>query len=219
MAAWRRWRRSWPLHELVGHRVSLELLAPGTHFLNRPASVAEPFGLGGPAPVAFADVAAYCGARVHAGTLAGVRPDDHIAVTGDADELDYDTLIVAVGARAAVPLPGALPFAGPQDVPALTAVLDAAERGEVRAIAFAVPPGVAWTLPLYELAIMTAVELRSRGVRDVQLTLITSENKPLWLFGEPGSAALSSLLQERGIDLTARAADGDRERSGRARAR
>ena len=189
------------LHELVGHRVSLELLAPGTHFLNRPASVAEPFGLGGPAPVAFADVAAYCGAGVHAGTLAGVRPDDHIAVTGDADELDYDTLIVAVGARAAVTLPGALPFAGPQDVPALTAMLDAAERGEVRAIAFAVPPGVAWTLPLYELAIMTAVELRSRGVRDVQLTLITSENKPLWLFGEPGSAALSSLLQERGIDL------------------
>ena len=47
--------------------------------------------------------------------------------------------IVAVGARAADALPGALPFAGPQDVPALTAVLDAAERGDVRAIAFASP--------------------------------------------------------------------------------
>jgi sulfide:quinone oxidoreductase len=44
------------LHELVGRRVRLELLAPGMEFLNRPASVAEPFGLGGPARVAFADV-------------------------------------------------------------------------------------------------------------------------------------------------------------------
>jgi sulfide:quinone oxidoreductase len=189
------------LHELVGRRVRLELLAPGTRFLNRPASVAEPFGLGGPAPVAFADVTAYCGAGLHPGTLAGVRPDERVVVTGDGTELGYDTLIVAVGARAAETLPGALPFAGPQDVPALAAVLDAAERGEVRAIAFALPSGIAWTLPLYELAIMTAVELRSRGAGGVQLTVVTSENAPLWLFGEHASAALTTMLHERGIEL------------------
>ena len=40
------------LHELAGRHVHLELLAPGTQFLNRPASVAAPFGLGGPGPVA-----------------------------------------------------------------------------------------------------------------------------------------------------------------------
>ena len=156
---------------------------------------------------------------LNTGTLAGVRPDDHVAVTGEGSELDYDTLIVAVGARAADTLPGAVPFAGPQDVPALTAVLDAAERGDVRAIAFALPPGVAWTLPLYELAIMTAVELRSRGAGEVQLTLVTSENAPLWLFGEPASAALTTLLVERGIEPGPRPASSDRERSARARAR
>jgi sulfide:quinone oxidoreductase len=189
------------LHELVGHRVRLELLAPGTHFMNRPASVAEPFGLGGPAPVPFAQVAGRCRAALHSGTLARVRPDDRVAVTGDGNELPYDSIVVAVGARAADTIPGALPFGGPQDVPMLTAVLDAAERGDVRAIAFAVPPGIAWTLPLYELAIMTAVELRSRGAGDVRLTLVTSENTPLWLFGDQASAVLSTLLRERGIDL------------------
>jgi sulfide:quinone oxidoreductase len=189
------------LHELVGHRVRLELLAPGTHFMNRPASVAEPFGLGGRSPVPFAEVAGHCRAALHSGTLAGVRPDDRVAVSGDGSELPYDSLVVAVGARAADTIPGALTFAGPQDVPMLAAVLDAAEAGEVRAIAFAVPPGIAWTLPLYELAIMTAVELRSRGAGDVQLTLVTSENKPLWLFGEQASAALSTLLRERAIEL------------------
>ena len=189
------------LHELVGHRVRLELLAPGTHFLNRPASVAEPFGLGGPAPAPFAHVAAHCRAALHSGTLAKVRPADRIAITGDGSELPYDALVVAVGARAADTIPGALPFAGPQDVPSIQAALDAAESGDVKAIAFAVPAGVAWTLPLYELAIMTAVELRSRGAGDVKLTLVTSENKPLWLFGEEASAELSRLLHERGIDL------------------
>ena len=189
------------LHELVGKRVRLELLAPGTRFINRPASVAEPFGLGGPAPLAFADVAAYCGAALHAGTLAGVRPDDHVAVTADDRELSYDALVVAVGGRAADALPGALTFAGPQDVPALAAVLDAAERGDVNTIAFALPPGIAWALPLYELAIMTAVELRSRNAGDVQLTLVTAENTPLWLFGEHASAALATMLREREIDL------------------
>src|SRR5688572_28723765 len=151
------------LHELIGQRARLELLAPGTDFLNRPASVAEPFGHGGPAAVPFTDVTDRCDAALHAGTLAGVRPADHVVVTADGTELSYDTLIVGVGARAAATLPGALSFAGPQDVPALIEVLDAAVRGEVRAIAFALLPGVAWTLPLYELAIMTAVELRSRG--------------------------------------------------------
>jgi sulfide:quinone oxidoreductase len=189
------------LHDLVGRRAQLGLLAPGTHFLNRPSSVAEPFGLGGPARASFADVATYCGAALHTGTLAGVRPRDHAALTADSAELLYDELVVAVGGRAAETLPDAIPFAGPQDIPAVTAVLDAAERGDVRAIAFALPPGIAWALPLYELALMTAVELRSRGARDVLLTLVTSEKAPLWLFGEPASAALATLLGERGIEL------------------
>ena len=48
------------LHALLGRRIELELLAPGTHFLNRPAAVAEPFGLGGAATTPVADVAAAC---------------------------------------------------------------------------------------------------------------------------------------------------------------
>ena len=46
------------LHELAGRHVHLELLAPGTQFLNRPASVAAPFGLGGPGPERGEDVLA-----------------------------------------------------------------------------------------------------------------------------------------------------------------
>ena len=189
------------LHELAGRHVHLELLAPGTHFLDRPASVAEPFGLGGAAPASFDEVAAYCGSEQHTGALARVRAGDRIALTTDGAELKYDELVVAVGGRAAETLPGAIAFAGPQHVPAIAEVLDAAQQGDVRAIAFALPQGIAWTLPLYELAIMTAVELRSRGADDVRLTLVTSEKAPLWLFGDPASAAIATLLRDRGIEL------------------
>ena len=189
------------LHELAGRHIRLALLAPGTEFLNRPASVAEPFGLGGPAPASFAEVAGHCDAELIAGTLASVDYDDRIAVTGSADRLKYDALVVAVGARTALAAPGALVFAGPQDVPVLAGVLDAATRGDLRSIAFAVSPGVAWTLPIYELAIMTAVELRERGAGAAAITVVTHEESPLALFGPEASTAVARLLDDRGIRL------------------
>jgi sulfide:quinone oxidoreductase len=201
------------LHELAGRHVRLAVLAPGTQFVNRPASVAEPFGLGGPGPVSLAEVARHCNAELHTGTLAAVETEDRVAVTADGGRLVYDALVVAVGARVAPAAAGALVFSGPQDVPALAGMLDAAERGEMRAIAFAVSPGVAWTLPIYELAIMTAVELRDRSAGDVQITVVTPEATPLELFGAAASAAVARLLRDRGIRLIggrAAAVRGDR---------
>jgi len=201
------------LHELAGRHVRLGLLAPGTEFLNRPASVAEPFGFGGASHVSFAEVARDCNAELHAGTLATVEAADGIAVTGEGDRLPFDALVVAVGARAALTVPGAHVFAGPQDVPALTAVLDAAARGEVRAIAFTIAPGVAWTLPVYELAIMTAADLQGRGAGDVEITVVTPEAEPLQLFGSAASSAVAGLLRDRGIRLLGgRAARADEDR-------
>ena len=96
---------------------------------------------------------------------------------------------------------GAIVFAGPQDVPALSDVLDAAERGELGRLAFAVTPGVAWTLPVYELAIMSAVDLRDRGAAAVRITVVTPEDAPLRLFGTAASEAVTDLLHARGIEL------------------
>ena len=189
------------LHELAGRHVHLELLAPGTEFLNRPASVAAPFGLGGPGPVRFEEVARRCGAELHCGTLAGVDQDAGVALTADGRRLPYAALVVAVGARAALGVPGALAFAGPQDVPAIAGVLDAAASGAVRSIVFTMSSGVAWTLPLYELALMTAIELRDRGADDVTIRVVSPEAAPLQLFGGAASAATARLLRERGIEL------------------
>ena len=48
--------------------------------------------------------------------------------------------------------------------------------------------GTAWTLPLYELALMTAEHGRRHGL-DLAIELITRESAPLGIFGAAASAA------------------------------
>jgi sulfide:quinone oxidoreductase len=61
-------------------------------------------------------------------------------------------------------------------------------------VAFVVPPGSGWTLPLYELALLTARHVSRVGPGDVTLTLITPEDTPMAIFQGAGSAAVAKLL-------------------------
>ena len=83
----------------------------------------------------------------------------------------------------------------------LAGVLDAATCGDLRSIAFAISAGVVWTLPIYELAIMTAVELRERGAGAAASTVVTHEESPLALFGPEASTAVGRLLDDHRIRL------------------
>src|SRR6266540_2463085 len=47
------------------------------------------------------------------------------------------------------------------------------EAGAVRQLVFALPGGVGWPLPLYELALLTATFLAQRAIERVELTLVT----------------------------------------------
>ena len=132
---------------------------------------------------------------VHVGTLALVQPEARRVIDDAGHELEYDALLLAIGAKPLPAVPGAITFGGPADVAAVERVLDETAR-----IAFVVPPGSAWALPVYELAIMAATELRNRG-REPQITVVTPESAPLAAFGAEAGAAISALLAERGIAL------------------
>ena len=84
---------------------------------------------------------------------------------------------------------------------ASAAWLQELEDGGLHRLAFAVPVGASWPLPLYELALMTAARVEERGLRHVELHLVTHEGEPLELFGTRASAAVRALLEERGIVL------------------
>lgn len=189
------------LRALAEDRVDIELLAPDDDFVYRPMAVAEPFNQGEARRFPLARLVELAGARLNPGTLAAVDLDRRRAVTADGRELDWDVLLLALGARAREGVPGGLTFRGPDDRAALTELVDDARMGHVRSITFALPTLAAWPLPLYELALMTKIRLVDRGSVDVHVDLVTPEAEPLGVFGREASASVKSLLEARRIGL------------------
>jgi sulfide:quinone oxidoreductase len=91
-------------------------------------------------------------------------------------------------------------FRGSRDAKAVGAVLDGIRPGERATLAFAVPSGAFWTLPLYELAILAAARLRVRGTH-AHVVLASPERQPLEAFGPVASAAVCELLEARGVEF------------------
>ena len=61
------------------------------------------------------------------------------------------------------------------------------------------PAGDIWSLPLYELALLTAWHLADAGVIGVELAVVTPEQEPMEAFGPPAGRLMRSLLADRGI--------------------
>jgi sulfide:quinone oxidoreductase len=187
------------LRKLAGERVEIELLAAGTHLTYRPLLVAEPFGMGTMHRFPLADIAADQRARQLRGTLVAVDAAAREVLTDGGERVTYDALAVATGARSVDALPGALSFAGPAAVAPMRALVERAAGGELGTVVFALPePARSWPLPLYELALMTA--LRAPRAR---IVLVTSERMPLELFGTAVSEAVRERLELAGVELRA----------------
>jgi sulfide:quinone oxidoreductase len=188
------------LRQLAEERVELTLVAPDRLFTYRPLSVAEPFGLGSVVSFPLEELAAGSGATYEQGSLELVSPNEQSIYTSRSRSLEYDALFVAVGASVSEALPGAVTFGGPGDTRAIDMLLEDLESGLVRRVVFAVPTGVGWTLPLYELALLTAERVANAGL-DAQLTLVTPEERALAVFGSEASETIESLLGERHVAL------------------
>ena len=189
------------LRAAAGRTVDITVLAPDGEFVYRPTSVAEPFQMGEARRFDLQEICWDQHVELVDGTLASVDAEQHRVVTDGGDALDYDYLIVAVGTTQRDDLPGAMTFHGPGDVAPIRSILADAESGRVSSIAFVVPAETAWTLPVYELALLTYEHLRARDVSGVQLTLVTPECEPLALFGSRAAARVREFLRDRRILL------------------
>jgi sulfide:quinone oxidoreductase len=68
-------------------------------------------------------------------------------------------------------------------------------------VVFAVPGGVPWSLPVYELALMTADYFTKTGTRRPQLMIVTPESEPLAILGREASDAVGTILADRSIEV------------------
>ncbi len=189
------------LRALTGRRPAITLLAPDREFAPPAASVATPFGFGLPPTISLDAFAADHGVELHRGMLGEVDVAGHVAVRVAGEPLPYDHLLIAVGARRRAAVRGALTFRGPGEVESVEAILDDVVAGRARRVALVVPSPATWPMPAYELAIMAAIELRSRGVTDAEIAVVTPEGRPLELFGPAAGDAVSGMLERRGIAL------------------
>jgi sulfide:quinone oxidoreductase len=182
------------LRDLAGERVHVRLLAPDAEFRYQPLAVSEPFGLGDVVHLDLDELLSRLGAtRIPAG-LTGIDAWRHVAHTTKNVEVEYDVLLVACGALPLPAVPGATTFRGPADTAAVKQLLDELVAGTARSVAFVIPWGSVWSLPAYELALLTAAHLRERDVHGVELTIVTPEIEPLQLFGRQASRAIFELL-------------------------
>ena len=189
------------LQHIAPELADVELIAPDQDFTYRPLAVAEPFLAGEVRRFPLSALAEAAGASVRRARVTAVDPERRTVHTDVAGEVEYDALLLALGTRSREAIPGALTFRGPVDGPALEALLEEALDGEIHSIVFALPAGVTWPLPLYELALLTGTYLTDHGAMGVKLTVATPEETPLGLFGAPGSSSLRELLEARGIGL------------------
>ena len=187
------------LRHLAGDRVALTLLTPERHFTYRPMAVGVPFARGHMQRHDLADVARATSAEFVRGELAEVDVPARSAVLTDGRRIEYDALLVAVGAGAEPTFSRVRTWTPELDQEVFGGLLADLEEGYAKRIAFVVPPDVAWPLPAYELALMTAWDARDMGQDDVEVTVYTPEEAPLEIFGTEASAGLRADLEEAGV--------------------
>jgi hypothetical protein len=96
-------REALALQAVAPEHVSVELITPEDEFVYRPLAVAEPFHVGEMRRFPLARLVAAAGAELRLGALAAVDPDEKRATLADGSAVDYDVLVLALGAQ---PLPG-----------------------------------------------------------------------------------------------------------------
>jgi sulfide:quinone oxidoreductase len=201
------------LRDLAGERVRCTLLTPEPEFVYRPMAVAEPFARGHAAHHRIDDIARDLGAELVTGRLVEVDADARQVVTGDGGRLDFDALLIGVGAGTEPALPRTLTWTPESDAEVYGGLLRDLDEGYTKRVAFVVPVGAAWPLPAYELALMTAWQASGMGHDDVEITIYTPEEAPLSIFGSVASGAVRDDLDEAGIQVrtgvVVTAADGE----------
>jgi sulfide:quinone oxidoreductase len=187
------------LRALAGDRVKIKLVAPNDEFVYRPQAVREPFSYAQVERYPLAEIANDIGVELIPESLAYVEPEARLAHT-PTSALHYDALLLAPGARQHPRFEHALTINDRILDEQLHGLVQDVEGGYVKHAAFVIPGRMAWPLPIYELALMTANRAHDMNV-DMHVTIITPEDAPLAIFGSGASQAVSKLLAKAQIDV------------------
>jgi sulfide:quinone oxidoreductase len=192
------------LRHLTGPRPRITLIAPDEDFVYRPMTVREPFAYAAARRYELAGIADDLGVDLVHDRIGWVDAERRVAHTEGGATIAYDALLLAVGTRPYERFAHAVTIDDRHMDELLHGLIQDVEGGYAKRLAFVAPPRMAWPLPLYELALMTAGRAYDMGV-DVSITVATPEDAPLAIFGLGASHAVGRLLDDAGIDTISNA--------------
>ncbi len=186
------------LRELAPEQTDVSVIAPNTEFIYRPMTVREPFAYGQAHRYPLAPIVEDAGAKLLSDKLAWVEPAGQIVHTEAGEEIAYDALVLALGAKAVPLYRHAITIDDRRLDEILHGLIQDIEGGYIHSLAFVAPGRMPWQLPLYEIALMTAGRAYDMQV-ELDVTIVTPEDTPLAIFGSGASDGVSKLLQRAKI--------------------
>lgn len=186
------------LRELAPGLIDATVLAPNDELLYRPMTVREPFAYPRAARYPLAPIMRDVGAKLVSDELAWVEPAKQLVHTAAGAQIGYDVLVLAMGARISARFEHAITIDDRGLDETLHGLIEDIEGGYVSSVAFVAPGRMAWPMPLYELALLTAARAYDMNV-ELAMTIVTPEDSPLAIFGLKASAAVGELLAQAKI--------------------
>jgi sulfide:quinone oxidoreductase len=183
------------LRELAPGRIAATVIAPNPEFVDRPMTVREPFAYARAERYELAPIVRDLDAELIVDELAWVDPAARVVHTQADAEVEYDALVLALGAKICPRYAHAITVDDRKLDETLTGLIQDVEGGYVKSVAFVAPGRMAWPLPLYELALMTAGRAFDMDV-ELATTIVTPEDSPLAIFGSVASSAIEELLRK-----------------------
>ena len=186
------------LRDLGGERIATTMVAPNPEFVYRPMTVREPFGYAVARRYPLEEFARDVGVELRVDSFKWLEGERCVVHTEAGEELPYDALLLALGARLYTRFEHALTIDDARLDELLHGLIQDVEGGYVHRLAFIVPGRMGWPLPIYELALMTAARAHDMNI-ELSITIVTPEDAPLAIFGRVASEAVRQLLEENGI--------------------
>jgi sulfide:quinone oxidoreductase len=187
------------LADLGSDRTDVTVLAPNTEFVYRPMVVSEPFAQGAARRYPLAQIVRDAGAKLLQGELGWIDPVGQKVHTKADEAIEYDALVLALGASINKRYKHALTIDDSDLDETMHGLIQDVEGDFIHKLAFVAPGRMAWPLPLYELALMTAGRAYDMGI-DLETTIVTPEDGPLAIFGASASSSMAELLARASVE-------------------
>jgi sulfide:quinone oxidoreductase len=186
------------LAHLAPERTDVTLIAPNPEFVYRPMTVREPFAGGTADRYSLQRIASDASAELLADELDWIDPERQSIQTKTGETIEYDALVLALGAHVHTRYKHAITIDDRHMDETLHGLIQDIEGGYIHSLAFVAADRMAWPLPLYELALMSAGRAYDMGV-ELSTAIITPEDSPLAVFGPTASKAVAELLGKANI--------------------